>query len=167
MKKSKQWHLFITSRIWSLRPKRAYVFTLFYLYNSSIFLFHGLLLWSPSYKATYGHSTDNVCERVSGYALGLTVFVLSEYYNVCFYSYCHFVTVQPMHNWQGGLFPLNGLNLSTSLISGEQLSPNVTLYSYCSWNQSLILQKILFYDLPQARIASNSFNWLFRCLNTG
>ena len=47
---------------------------------------HGLLLWSPSHKFGYGHSADNVRENVSGYRLGLTVFVLSEYYDACFYG---------------------------------------------------------------------------------
>ena len=47
---------------------------------------HGLLLWSPSHKSRYGHSADNVCENVSGHGLGLTVFVLSENYDACFYS---------------------------------------------------------------------------------
>ena len=47
---------------------------------------HGLLLWSPSHKSRYGHSADNVCENVSGYGLGLTVFVLSENYDACFFS---------------------------------------------------------------------------------
>ena len=47
---------------------------------------HGLLLWSPSHKSRYGHSADNVRENVSGYGLGLTVFVLSENYDACFYS---------------------------------------------------------------------------------
>ena len=48
---------------------------------------HGLLLWSPSHKSRYGHSADNVRENVSGYRLGLTVIVLSENYDACFYSF--------------------------------------------------------------------------------
>ena len=47
---------------------------------------HGLLLWSCSHKSRQGHSADNVHENVSGYGLGLTVFVLSENYNACFYN---------------------------------------------------------------------------------
>ena len=47
---------------------------------------HGLLLWSPSHKSRYGHSADNVRQKVSGYGLGWTVFILSENYDACFYS---------------------------------------------------------------------------------
>ena len=57
------------------------------LFAWKILLFqHGLLLWSSSHKSHCGHSADNVRENVSGYGLGLTVFVLSENYNECFYS---------------------------------------------------------------------------------
>ena len=56
----------------------------------NIFPFHlGLLLRSPSHESRYGHSSDNVCNDVSGYGLSLTVFVLSKNYDFkCFYSYC-------------------------------------------------------------------------------
>ena len=47
---------------------------------------HGLLLWFPSHKSDCGHSADNVRKNVSGYRFGLTVFVLSENYDACFYS---------------------------------------------------------------------------------
>ena len=47
---------------------------------------HGLLLSSPTQKSCYGHSADNVPENVSGYGIGLTVFVLSENDDACFYS---------------------------------------------------------------------------------
>ena len=58
------------------------------LFALNIFPFHhGLLLSSPSHKSCYGHSQDNVCNDVSGYGLGLAVFVLSKHYDVCFYSY--------------------------------------------------------------------------------
>ena len=65
------------------------------IYGTSTILFvlkifpfrHGLLLSSPSLKSRYGHSLDNVCNNVSGYGLGLTVFVLSKNHDVCFYSY--------------------------------------------------------------------------------
>ena len=46
----------------------------------------GLLPGSLSHKSCYGHYAD-VRENVSGYRLGLTVFVLYENYDVCFYSY--------------------------------------------------------------------------------
>ena len=48
-----------------------------------LLLQHGQLLWSPSHKSHYGHSADNVRENVSGYGLGLTVFVSSKNYDVC------------------------------------------------------------------------------------
>ena len=48
---------------------------------------HGLVLLSPSHKSRYGHIADNVSEIVSGYLRGLTVFVLSENYDVAFFSY--------------------------------------------------------------------------------
>ena len=48
---------------------------------------HVLLLWSPSLKLRYGHSSDNAHENVSGYELGLTVFVLYKNYDACFYSF--------------------------------------------------------------------------------
>ena len=55
------------------------------LFALKILLFqHGLLLWSPSHKSCYGHPADSVCENVSGYRLGLTVFALSKNYNACF-----------------------------------------------------------------------------------
>ena len=55
------------------------------LFALNIFPFHhGLLLRSPSHKSCYCHSQDNVCNDVSGYGLGLTVFVLSKNYDVCF-----------------------------------------------------------------------------------
>ena len=38
-------------------------------------------------KSRYTHSADNVRESVPRYVLGLTGFVLSENYNVSFYSY--------------------------------------------------------------------------------
>ena len=57
-------------------------------FDLKIFRFqHGVLLWSPSHKFRYGHSGDNICENVSGSGLGLTVFALSEKYDVCFYNY--------------------------------------------------------------------------------
>ena len=46
---------------------------------------HGLLLWTLSHKSRYGLSADNVRENVSSYGFGLTVFVLSENYDACFY----------------------------------------------------------------------------------
>ena len=47
----------------------------------------GLLLRSPSHRFHYGHSPDNVCDRVSRYGLSLTVSVYSKNYDVCLYSY--------------------------------------------------------------------------------
>ena len=46
---------------------------------------HDLLLWPPRQKSCYDHSADNVHENVSGHGLGLTVFILSEIHDVCFY----------------------------------------------------------------------------------
>ena len=58
------------------------------LFVLNIFSFqHVLLLRSPSRKSCHGHSPDNVCSGVSGYGFGLTIFVLSKNYDVCFYSY--------------------------------------------------------------------------------
>ena len=83
------WYAAETSRL--LRPKGAYVFNLWYQYillALKVLPFqHDLLLWSPIHKSGYGHSADNVRENVPVYALGLTVFVLSENYDICFYSY--------------------------------------------------------------------------------
>ena len=81
------WYAAETSRL--LRPKGAYVFMV-PVHSSCLKGFTVsacLLLWSPIHKSGYGHSADNVRENVPVYALGLTVFVLSENYDICFYSY--------------------------------------------------------------------------------
>ena len=61
------------------------------IYNSVCLKDFTVSAWSiiviSQSQIPYGHSTENVRENVSGYGLGLTVFVLSESYDVCFYSY--------------------------------------------------------------------------------
>lgn len=51
------------------------------------FPFQHYLLLSPRHKSFYGDSNDRAHEGVSGYALGLKVFVLFESCNVGFHSY--------------------------------------------------------------------------------
>ena len=71
------------------------------IYGTSTILFilkifpfqHSLLLWSSSHKSRYGNSAGNVCENVSAYGLGLTVFVLSENYEVRFYSFYFYIFI--------------------------------------------------------------------------
>ena len=82
-----------------IKTKRGIFFNLWYQYNSFClkdFTVSVWSQWSPSHKSRYGHSADNVRENVSGYGLGLRVFVLSQNYNVCFYSssrkFCHSTT---------------------------------------------------------------------------
>ena len=74
----------------TLRSKEAYVFNLWYQYNSFCLLFRFSMVHYCDLlvtKSCYGCSADNVCENISSFGLGLTVYVLSRNYDVYFYIY--------------------------------------------------------------------------------